>query len=80
VEEAAAAAESLQEQSGQLAGVVSVFKLDGVQAAHAAPARTAVRPRMAPSPRPAPSRARPVLRAVPSGREPQPKEDDWEVF
>jgi methyl-accepting chemotaxis protein len=35
VEEAAAAAGSLQDQSGKLAQVVSVFKLDGLQAASA---------------------------------------------
>jgi len=46
VEEAAAAAASLQEQAAQLAGVVSTFKLDQQAAPQRAqaPARTAVRP------------------------------------
>jgi len=39
VEQAAAAAESMQDQAGQLAQVVSVFKLDDGPAARAAPAR-----------------------------------------
>ena len=82
VEEAAAAAESLQEQSGQLAGVVSVFKLDGMQVAQVA---SAGQPRKAAAPvrplRPAaPAKARPVLRAVPSQRQSAPREDEWEVF
>ena len=77
VEEAAAAAESLQEQSGQLAEVVSVFKLDGAQAVRAA----ATAPRKAAPARPvAQVRARPVLRAVPSTRQSAPREDEWEVF
>ncbi|MYM25286.1 HAMP domain-containing protein [Duganella sp. FT135W] len=50
VEEAAAAAESMQEQSAKLADVVSVFKLDGVSGAPAlarpaAPARAKALPR-----------------------------------
>ena len=78
VEEAAAAAESLQEQSGQLAQVVSVFKLDG---APAVPAVAASRPRAAAPARPAPpARTRPVLRAVPSTRNSAPRADEWEVF
>ena len=81
VEEAAAAAESLQEQSGQLAQVVSVFKLDGAQTAGTAHPAAASRPRMASGARPAPPpRARPMLRAVPSTRKSAPREDEWEVF
>ena len=85
VEEAAAAAESLQEQSGQLAGVVSVFKLDGAQApathARAAAPRRVVAS-VAPK-RPAPPRptaGRPALHAVPSQRQSAPRDDEWEVF
>ena len=85
VEEAAAAAESLQEQSGQLAGVVSVFKLDGAlapaaQAKAAAPRRVVA---SAPPKRPAPPRptaGRPALHAVPSQRQSAPRDDEWEVF
>jgi methyl-accepting chemotaxis protein len=44
VEEAAAAAESLQDQAGTLAQVVSVFKLDAMQRVSFAPARAAVHP------------------------------------
>jgi hypothetical protein len=38
VEEAAAAAESMQEQAGKLAQAVGVFKLDGMQTSSARPA------------------------------------------
>ena len=92
VEEAAAAAESLQEQSGQLAQVVSVFKLDGAQApaarvkpaapraavASAAPRRPATGPASPPASRPA--AGRPALRAVPSQRQSASRDDEWEVF
>jgi len=48
VEEAAAAANSLQDQADKLARVVSVFNIDGMRAAAAAPAQTAGRaPRLA---------------------------------
>jgi methyl-accepting chemotaxis protein len=91
VEEAAAAAASLQEQSGQLAGVVSVFKLDGAQApaarANAKPAAPRAvaasaapkRPAPGPAPRHAPA-GRPALYAVPSRRQSAPRDDEWEVF
>ena len=85
VEEAAAAAESLQEQSGQLAGVVSVFKLDGAlapvaQAKAAAPRRVvaSVAPKRPAPPRP--TAGRPALHAVPSQRQSAPRDDEWEVF
>ncbi|WP_219115996.1 methyl-accepting chemotaxis protein [Janthinobacterium sp. UMAB-56] len=86
VEEAAAAAASLQEQSGELAGVVSVFKLDGVLApvapravmASAAPKRQVPGPVSRPASRPNPGR--PALRAVPSQRQSAPRDDEWEVF
>ena len=81
VEEAAAAAESLQEQSGQLAQVVSVFKLDGAPSAPARAAGTASAPRVAAAVRPAvPARARPALRAVPSAGQRATRDDEWEVF
>ncbi|MEG1328593.1 MAG: methyl-accepting chemotaxis protein, partial [Janthinobacterium sp.] len=88
VEEAAAAAESLQEQSGQLAEVVSVFKLDGAQApaARAKPAApravaaSAAPKRPASPPLARPAAGRPALRAVPSSRQSAPRDDEWEVF
>jgi methyl-accepting chemotaxis protein len=85
VEEAAAAAESMQEQSAKLADVVSVFKLDAYATpALAAPARTAALPR-----RPARSvTAAPKAKAVamaastPAPRKPAAAtgESDWEEF
>ncbi len=57
VEQAAAAAGSLQDQAATLAQVVSVFKLGGEQSA--SPGRAASR---APAPRRAPSRAKPAPR------------------
>ena len=72
VEEAAAAAESLQDQAGKLAELVTVFKLDARApsvAAPAVPARTATRlaaPALTPA-RPAPRQA-----AV--------REEEWETF
>ncbi|MGK5047778.1 methyl-accepting chemotaxis protein [Janthinobacterium sp. GB4P2] len=84
VEEAAAAAESLQEQSGQLAEVVSVFKLDGAQApaaqAKAAAPRAVVASNALKRPAPRPTAGRPALRAVPSQRQSAPRDDEWEVF
>ena len=84
VEEAAAAAESLQEQSGQLAEVVSVFKLDGVQApaARAKPAAPRAVVASAGPKRPVlrPNAGRPVLRALPSQRQSVPRDDEWEMF
>jgi methyl-accepting chemotaxis protein len=44
VEQAAAAAESLQEQAGNLARVVSVFKIDGTDTAGGIPQKMAIRP------------------------------------
>jgi len=62
VEEAAAAAQSLQEQAGKLAQTVSVFKLDGNAATPSFAARaTLKRPASAPK-----AAARPALRAVPT--------------
>ena len=71
VEEAAAAAASLQEQAGTLSQVVSVFRLDGVQAA---PVRAVVRAATAAVP------ARPALKAAPAARKAAPSHDEWEEF
>ena len=76
VEEAAAAAESLQDQSGKLAGLVSVFKLDAraqSAAAPATPARTATRLAA-----PAPAQTRPAARPAP--RAASVREEEWESF
>ncbi|MDM0107417.1 methyl-accepting chemotaxis protein [Variovorax sp. J22R24] len=76
VEEAAAAAASLQEQAGSLSQVVSVFKLEGGQAA---PGKQRVAPTLAAAPKaaaPKPSAQRkpaPAPAAVPAG-------GDWESF
>ncbi|MDC8756559.1 methyl-accepting chemotaxis protein [Janthinobacterium fluminis] len=81
VEEAAAAAESLQEQAGKLADVVGVFKLDGVSAGMAASrAGTAKKaPPAAPVARAKPA-AKPALRMVSGTKQHAAKEEDWEVF
>jgi methyl-accepting chemotaxis protein len=71
VEEAAAAAASLQEQAGTLSQVVSVFRLDGAQAA---PVRAVVRAAAAPV------AARPALKAAPAARKAAPAHDEWEEF
>jgi len=72
VEEAAAAAESLQDQAGKLAELVTVFKLDARApsvAAPAVPARTATR------------LAAPALRpARPAPRQAAVREEEWETF
>jgi methyl-accepting chemotaxis protein len=79
VEEAAAAAGSMQDQAAQLAEVVSVFKVERAVAA-AAPARKAVpapaaRPALPRAAAPAPrAAARPVKRAEPVAA------GDWEAF
>jgi methyl-accepting chemotaxis protein len=84
VEQAAAAAKSLQDQAAHLAQVVSVFKLDESEAPQAAPA--AAPPRRAPPRKVAAPRADPVpeegapqapqRRAAKAG----PVADDWEEF
>jgi methyl-accepting chemotaxis protein len=74
VEQAAAAAQSLQDQANRLTAVVSVFKLDS----HAAPARPAPA-RPAPTPRPAAAKVVPARKAasapaaVPTPAAAQPK-------
>ncbi|MFJ9449227.1 methyl-accepting chemotaxis protein [Herbaspirillum sp. NPDC101397] len=86
VEEAAAAAQSLQEQAGKLAQTVSVFKLDGNAAAPPSAARTMLKRPAAAAPKAA---SRPALRAVstPEGKavaSPSPAlahdEGSWEQF
>jgi len=75
VEEAAAAAESLQDQAGKLAELVSVFKLDGQ-----AQARSVAAP--APRARVATRLAAPAVR--PAVRKPAPaavvRDEEWETF
>ena len=81
VEEAAAAAESLQDQAGKLAGLVSVFKLDAraqSAAAPAAPARTARTATRLAAPAPAPAPTRPA--AGPAPRAASVREEEWESF
>ncbi|NVD71284.1 MCP four helix bundle domain-containing protein [Duganella sp. BJB1802] len=84
VEEAAAAAESMQEQSAKLAEVVGVFKLDASQMAMQSRALPPVRPRVAPPPRrPAPAVAaqpRKALAAAPKPKAVASSESDWEEF
>ncbi|MYM93087.1 methyl-accepting chemotaxis protein [Duganella vulcania] len=84
VEEAAAAAESMQEQSAKLAEVVGVFKLDASQMAMQARALPPARPRVAsPARRPAPAvAAQPTkaLAAAPKRTAVASSESDWEEF
>ena len=76
----------LQEQSGQLAQVVSVFKLDGAQApaahANAKPAapRTVAASTALKRPASRPAAGRPALHAVTTQRQSAPRDDEWEVF
>ncbi|PWF48830.1 methyl-accepting chemotaxis protein [Massilia glaciei] len=94
VEQAAAAAKSLQDQAARLAAVVGVFKLDEIEmpqavappprraAAHAAPARHArVAPPPAAGPEAEPGQEVLRARAAPAGRhqpKAQPVGEDWE--
>ncbi|GJI94604.1 methyl-accepting chemotaxis protein [Duganella caerulea] len=84
VEEAAAAAESMQEQSAKLAEAVGVFKLDASQMAMQARALPPARPRVAPPPRrPAPAVAaapRKALAVAPKRTTAASSESDWEEF
>ena len=74
VEEAAAAAQSLQDQAGKLAQVVSVFKLE--ETGHAAPPQQPARkPTLA-----KPSRPVMVKAAIPAARPKAPASDAWEEF
>jgi methyl-accepting chemotaxis protein len=88
VEQAAAAAESLQDQAGNLEQVVKVFKLDGVTAVTPAPApqcaRTApARPGAVASTPAKPAPARIVTQRPPAPAAKQPHAsvpDEWEQF
>ncbi len=80
VEEAAAASESMQNQAAKLAGIVSVFKVEGM--AQAAIARASRQSLAAPAPRAALAAAAPVKRPA-SRREAARVSaggDDWETF
>jgi len=89
VEESAAAAESLREQSGRLAEAIGVFKLSGSLPAHAAPAVR--RPPATPAPRPSvaarPAKAvmakappRPAASTPAAPRSPATDDGNWETF
>ncbi len=88
VEEAAAAAASLQDQTGNLAQVVSVFKLDGTAAAANAPLKTESRPLRATTAAAAPITAatrtakRPATKVAPLKRvvNAPVAADEWEEF
>jgi len=94
VEEAAAAAQSLQDQASELAHVVSIFKLVEGEEAHVAPQSVLETAPLAsaPKPRPAPARvAKPgkpgIKRAAVAAPAPKPKKianasanDEWEEF
>jgi methyl-accepting chemotaxis protein len=96
VEEAAAAAQSLQDQAAELARVVSIFKLDENEETHAETAVALAAPAAPAAPRPALRRAaRPALKkpAQPAqghdaaAAQPRPKKaaattagDEWEEF
>jgi methyl-accepting chemotaxis protein len=96
VEEAAAAAQSLQDQASELAHVVSIFKLVEGEEAHVTQHSVLeTAPQAAPKPRPAPARpakpGKPAIKravaAAPAAPAPKPKKiananasDEWEEF
>ena len=96
VEQAAAAAGSLQDQAGKLAELVSVFKLErahvasGAAPASARPAVTSPKAQARPQPKPvvrtvaataAPALPpAPAAKAVKAGKAPSADEGDWEQF
>ena len=86
VEEAAAAAESLQDQASHLADVVSVFKLGEqvrqVAPPAVAPVAPAAPPRMQPVKTPAAGKRLAAAKPAPAERAPAkaPAGDDWEEF
>ena len=85
VEEAAAAAESLQDQASHLAEVVSVFKLGEQQrqvASTATPAAAPAAPRPVTPRTPAPAKRLSVVKPQAAQRAPAkaPAGDDWEEF
>ena len=73
VEEAAAAAQSLQEQAGRLAQVVSVFKLE--ETGHAVPQQATHQPVQ-----PKPARMLTAKAEIPAARPTAPASDAWEEF
>ncbi|MRW89086.1 HAMP domain-containing protein [Duganella sp. FT80W] len=81
VEEAAAAAESMQEQSAKLADVVSVFKLDAALSApaltHKAPVRAKALPRKVPA---VAAPAKPAVKAPKKVAATANESDGWEEF
>ncbi len=82
VEEAAAAAASLQEQADNLAQVVSVFKLDGTAAAANAPLKTESRPLAPVMAAASRNNKRPVTKVTPLKRVANAPvaADEWEEF
>ena len=76
VEEAAAAAQSLQDQAGRLAQVVSVFKLE--ETGHAVLQQPAHKPHKLVLPKPA--RTVTAKAAIPAARPTAPASDAWEEF
>ena len=76
VEEAAAAAQSLQDQAGRLAQVVSVFKLE--ETGHAVPQQAPHKPHKPVLPKPA--RMVTAKAAIPAARPTAPASDAWEEF
>ena len=88
VEEAAAAAQSLQDQAGELAKVVSIFKLSAAETAFAnrptpvAPTPRRVEPAAAPKAKPKTTvKSLPAAKPAPKKATPsKPSEDDWEEF
>jgi methyl-accepting chemotaxis protein len=82
VEEAAAAAGSLQDQSGKLAQVVSVFKLDGMQAASSVATSPVLRQVMGNTAALAPRRKEPALASSPRrvAKLEAATGDEWEQF
>jgi methyl-accepting chemotaxis protein len=80
VEEAAAAAESLQEQAGQLAQVVSVFNTGVMQAAHPAAPKAASRPVAAAVPKLAATGNAPRTAVKLAARPTASTADEWEEF
>ncbi|WP_409026836.1 methyl-accepting chemotaxis protein [Janthinobacterium sp. SUN098] len=84
VEEAAAAAEAMQEQAARLADAVSVFRTAQVDAIAAPAPRPAVRRPVPPKAARAPARlsvkpAAPHARQVPAGKQ-RPGDDEWDEF
>ncbi|MDZ7888508.1 MAG: methyl-accepting chemotaxis protein [Pseudomonas sp.] len=77
VEEAAAAAEALQDQASVLSQAVAVFKFDGVASA-AVP--SSIAPRLNAPRAPAPSAPRASAPAKSLPRPSKPKDDEWEEF